>query len=378
MLLLDQNGALDDLGARAREMLGVEGRCDPFGIEDLPIAGLQARIAAVQSPELDDARCAEPLLLWSGGRYTELETEVVPLRPARGPLPAVVSLAPVPAVEFQFDAALIAELEADPVSEPAPRDDSAAPDVAGTGAPATESTPNKRATALQGLRILVAEDSPDNQLLISYVILGMGAELVLVENGAEAVSRVRDEHFDVILLDLQMPVLDGFGAARQIAELAPHAPMLAISARADRDVAAECRAAGFDACLEKPLKRAKMLAAVELLLDESRRRPNAPTAPALTVDDEWSALLEDPEFKAMADEFRNDLTRRIDSMREAIRDSDWTLLESLAHQLKGAAGGFGFTELSEASGSLETTLRSGAGDYRAAFERLDELAHAVG
>jgi CheY-like chemotaxis protein len=115
------------------------------------------------------------------------------------------------------------------------------------------------ATSRSGpLAILVAEDTPTNQLVIRLMLEGLGHRVSLVANGAEAVDAFAGESFDLVLLDIQMPVMDGFEAARRIRAAGARGgaiPILALTAftqPSDRDEAARC---GIDGFLSKPVRQ---------------------------------------------------------------------------------------------------------------------------
>lgn len=121
------------------------------------------------------------------------------------------------------------------------------------------------------LKVLVAEDNPTNQLVIRTLLEQMGASVRVVGDGREAVEAWRGEAWDLILMDIQMPVLDGMGATREIrlseAALGRRAPIVALTANALRHQTEEYRAAGMDAVVAKPLKVAELLGAMSDVLD---------------------------------------------------------------------------------------------------------------
>jgi signal transduction histidine kinase/CheY-like chemotaxis protein len=129
-----------------------------------------------------------------------------------------------------------------------------------------------------GLRVLLAEDGPDNRRLIEHLLNRLGATVESVENGAEAVERVlRGDPVDVVLLDMQMPVMDGWEAARRLRNAGCEVPIIALTANALPGDRAACLEAGCDEYLSKPVRRGDLAAAIALVLDRrdrarSRRR----------------------------------------------------------------------------------------------------------
>lgn len=107
---------------------------------------------------------------------------------------------------------------------------------------------------LKGLKVLVAEDSEDNQLLLQYLLGQAGADLTMVRTGREAVEAASKQEFDVILMDIQMPEMDGFEAAKCLREQGSQIPIVALSAHAMASESARALREGFAAYLTKPIQ----------------------------------------------------------------------------------------------------------------------------
>ncbi len=122
-------------------------------------------------------------------------------------------------------------------------------------------------------RILLAEDGPDNQRLISMMLRKAGADVAVAENGQMAVDRVRLERFDLILMDMAMPVMDGYTAARTLRELGVEIPIVALTAHALAGEREKCLAAGCNAYLTKPIDRPDLLAQIRALLESHEKAP---------------------------------------------------------------------------------------------------------
>ena len=105
-----------------------------------------------------------------------------------------------------------------------------------------------------GLTAMVVEDNPVNQLLVARSLEGWGADVITANNGAEAISQLEQHHADVILMDLQMPIMDGFEATLQLRRrLHQHIPVIALTANTDPETQRRCLNAGMNAFLSKPV-----------------------------------------------------------------------------------------------------------------------------
>ncbi|HVC96555.1 MAG TPA: ATP-binding protein [Pirellulales bacterium] len=240
------------------------------------------------------------------------------------------------------------------------------------------------ATILSGRRVLLAEDGADNQYLISLHVRSAGASVELAENGRLAVemalAAVADGWpFDLILMDMQMPELDGYRATAQLRRAGYGGPIVALTANAMSGDREKCLAHGCDGYMTKPIKKADLLRVAADHID-SQALPSAPNrAPApVTIDTAASdaplisSYADDPVMADAVRRFVDRLDGVLDELRLAAAANDLARLASLAHQLKGAAGGYGFDPITAAAAVLERAAKEPA-DATAAAGALDEL-----
>lgn len=126
-----------------------------------------------------------------------------------------------------------------------------------------------RDVALQGRRVLLVEDGLDNQRLITFLLKRAGCEVEVAQNGSEAVTRTADATFDIIVMDLQMPELDGLSATRAIRAREDRTPIVALTADAMRGDRERALDAGCDGYLTKPVRRDELLATLQQCLPDS-------------------------------------------------------------------------------------------------------------
>ena len=119
--------------------------------------------------------------------------------------------------------------------------------------------PPKKATRLEGIKILLAEDSPDNQLLVTRLLRLAGAHVEVVSNGKEALTVAQAQKFDVILMDLQMPVMDGYEATAELRRLDYQGQIIALTAHTLSDERERCLRSGFNDHIGKPINRLTLL-----------------------------------------------------------------------------------------------------------------------
>ena len=250
----------------------------------------------------------------------------------------------------------------------------------------TESATDFGTVNLSGRKILVVEDGETNRMLITIMLNRMGAHVDHATNGLAGVEKAMGEQFDLIFMDMQMPVMDGYSAATRLRELGCKVPIVALTAHALKGDREKCLAAGCSGYLTKPVDAKRLADVVRQELGErtvSNENPNAtavtppreaksrapvekPKTPAVpaaprSVKQNRPAILstlpvDDEDFRAIVAEFIVQLDGQIAEMKELLRNSDYDRLYRVAHTIRGTGGSVGFpcltepaTELMEAS-----------------------------
>jgi len=258
-----------------------------------------------------------------------------------------------------------------------PADDSGAADEA-----AMPDLPEHR--QLRG-RVLIAEDNPANQMIVSSFLARLGLNADVVANGLEAVQAVRGNPYDLVLMDVGMPKMDGVAATQAIRALdGPRGriPIVAVTAHVMRGERESLLQQGMDDYLSKPIDRAALVDCLARWLPAEKepaaggRDPDAPApAPTLAtlVDREvLEQLLQDvgPEnARAVVDAFVGELDRQAAALESAANTADLAAMAQAAHRLKGSAASFGAVPLSGVLASVEQAARRG--DSEAAMAALN-------
>lgn len=200
--------------------------------------------------------------------------------------------------------------------------------------------------ALAG-RVLFADDALDNRRLIEHLLLKAGTDVILVEDGLEAVDILERESFDLILMDVQMPVMDGLTATRKIRAKGITTPIVAISAGAMATDIEEALAAGCEMHLSKPFEQADLIRVLKRYLHSSSN--------GLTAKQSNTEI--DDELEDLIDEFAADLPNKVGPLALALEREDLEHASNLAHRLKGSAGMYRFKEISKLADSINSACK---------------------
>jgi signal transduction histidine kinase/DNA-binding response OmpR family regulator len=219
-------------------------------------------------------------------------------------------------------------------------------------------------------RILVVDDGTENRELARLVLEEAGLTVGEAENGQIALDRIAAEHYDLVLMDMQMPVLDGFSATRRLREAGSRLPIVALTANAMKGFEQELLEIGCTAYLTKPIDIDRLLECIAHILGAERilieplksvreltitgvpeeRKPES--SPAVV-----SRLADHPRLRGVVRRFALQLPERMQAFEKARAAGDDAELAQLAHWLKGAAGTVGFDAFTEPALVLEQATK---------------------
>jgi signal transduction histidine kinase/DNA-binding NarL/FixJ family response regulator len=229
---------------------------------------------------------------------------------------------------------------------------------------------------LSGMRILLVEDGPDNQRLISHLLKKVGAEVIVCDDGelgvdAALAACAQHRAFHVILMDMQMPVLDGYAATRRLRKQGYTGPIIALTAHAMSSDRQKCIDAGCNDYASKPINRDELFKIIRRNVETDVGRSYGPPGSSGLI----RSLSNDPDLAELINEFVGGLPTRIEAIKHSCAAKDLSMLAGLAHQIKGAAGGYGFPSITEAAAHLEQIAKAGKGmeEVLAAVQHIADL-----
>lgn len=259
---------------------------------------------------------------------------------------------------------------------------------------------------LRGIRVLVAEDNPTNQQVAQAILENAGIAVTLANNGEEAVQVFKKSSFDAVLMDIQMPKMNGYEATRLIRELpGASVPIIAMTAHAMKGDEEKCLEAGMNGYVSKPVNQDRLFQTLWRLVGMGKQPSEADET--LAGADEWLDAGESienkqqlpeklpgidigrilgqmniagPAFRHILDGFLADNLDTVGKIRQTFADRDAELMGQLAHGLKGSAANIGATELSMAAQALEDACRqdgSWDGDSSGLEGRIAALESAL-
>jgi PAS domain S-box-containing protein len=268
--------------------------------------------------------------------------------------------------------------------------------VAGAESPAAAAPADSVAPLkLPPCRVLVADDGASNRKLVQVVLTRAGMSIQATDNGLDAVKLGASGNFDLILMDMHMPVMDGLTATHRLRAQGCRIPIIAMTADVMKDDEAKCLAAGCTGFLPKPIQIDRLVQTIAAQLaptsppsGRGETEPKAPLPAAATPQPAQRARqanriasrlpTDDPDFCEIVDEFVDRLGQQLGAMQQAWAENDLKQLAALAHWLKGSGGTAGFDAFTGPAAELEQLAKQSQLDrVGKALSELLELAARV-
>ena len=241
--------------------------------------------------------------------------------------------------------------------------------------------------------MLIVEDNKVNQILVHEILKGVGLRSVVAENGMEAVEKFKEQRFDLVLMDCQMPVMDGFEATRQIRlyesqQGYKRTPVLALTAAARAEEYDKALASGMDEFMTKPFDVAQLEQRLGVILAHKAQpnlaatTSNKPQALPSPIDEEviQGILAINPEagpavLKKVIASFKEQLPAHLSNIRECIDRNEAEILRQRVHALKSMSGNVGASKLTKALDEIEAGAATGSFILsEEEFDDIEELA----
>jgi CheY-like chemotaxis protein len=245
--------------------------------------------------------------------------------------------------------------------------------VEGTPAPTPQNYVVKEAATRRF--ILLVEDNPVNQKVAATKLEKRGHRVVVASNGKEALEVLNEENFDIVLMDVQMPEMDGFEATERIRqkekeEGSGHIPIVALTAQAMKGDREKCLAAGMDDYVSKPIRDKDLFSAIENLTDRFRNERKEGPSPSEDVESPVEDIFDLSKamnavdgdralFEEAAKMFLKDAGDKLANLREGLLRADASGVEKAVHNLKRSVDHFGAKRALDAVSRLERIGKNG-------------------
>jgi len=244
----------------------------------------------------------------------------------------------------------------------------------------TEGSDGSGVVSLLG-RVLLAEDGRDSQRLISAILTEAGAEVTTALNGKEAVRLALSQVFDLILLDIQMPVLDGYAAAARIRAGNPGVPIIALSAHATAQDRAKSLESGCREYMTKPFEInafLKMVAKYLCCSNAAGVLASAANPAGKLAGGYRSKLADNPKRKRVLEQYIAELPGDVAKLERLMKKGRFSEIAFMIHQIKGTGSLYGFPRITELAAAAEEAIEGGNPDHaKIAIGELIRLIRGV-
>tara|TARA_R110002049_G_scaffold2743_4_gene21127 strand:- start:72646 stop:75495 length:2850 start_codon:yes stop_codon:yes gene_type:complete len=238
-----------------------------------------------------------------------------------------------------------------------------------------------------GTRVLVVDDGAENRELVKIVLENVGLEISCAENGQEAVQQALVHRFDAILMDVQMPVMDGYQATINLRNEGLDVPIIALTADIMKGFEQKCLAAGFTSFLSKPVDIDKLIEVLAEKLNGSKidNVEHAPIPDEQVIDPlennepiECTLPTANPAIIATVSKFIDGLAVRFEDARQSLEFGDLEEVARFAHWLKGSGGTVGFHAFTQPAEMLEMHIKNGQiKQIESSLNALESISHRL-
>jgi signal transduction histidine kinase/CheY-like chemotaxis protein/HPt (histidine-containing phosphotransfer) domain-containing protein len=232
--------------------------------------------------------------------------------------------------------------------------------------PRPTSEPESRLTG----KVLLAEDNQDNQRLITMLVRKAGVDVEIAENGRVAVDKASRTEYDLILMDIQMPVMNGLDAVRELRANNYSKPIVALTANAMKIDIDACREAGMNDFAAKPIDRDKFYSILRKYLAINTAPSEPDNSPIVS-----SLLEEEPDIADLLQGFIDRLPATIEEIRNTLERQDKDELAKRIHDLKGVSGNYGYNILFELCQKMEFEIH--ADRLNSLFNMLERMEKTI-
>ncbi len=227
-------------------------------------------------------------------------------------------------------------------------------------------TNNTSKENLSGIRILLVEDGEINRkLLLAFFSQTEIGIVDIAENGEIGLQKATNNSYDIILMDMQMPIMDGYTATKKIRELGIETPIVALTAHAMKGDLSKCLAAGCSDYLSKPVDEVDLFSKMISLIDNNCNKKSAEAIENTTNNISAGDILEstlpvqNEVFLEIVQEFGDLLVQMMQELQVSVEKQDRTRIQQIAHDIAGTAGGAGFGAFTDPARQLESIALTG-------------------
>jgi len=244
--------------------------------------------------------------------------------------------------------------------------------------PSTEEQDGASENDLRNPAILLVDDSPDSRFLVKAFLRKKTCLIVEAENGAEAVEKFKEKKWDVILMDIQMPIMDGYIATERIRKIErekglEHTPVIALTAHSKNAEIKKCLDVGCDFHLAKPVSKNALLKYIGELTGEVSPEDTDDNQRNTSETNGDSSF--DPDLRKLIPGYIKRRREDVEILRDLLKKSEYKEIERCGHRMKGSGSGYGFNEISLIGAFIEKAGR--AESIRRIEEGINKLQYYI-